>query len=146
MQPLRTLAPSPSLAESGGSGARQVLVLQDFRDMSGLAGGLSKLFMTFVSTGASQLSSFYFSDWGADRKGHYTHYHTQRLLYALAAILIALQLWFWLVYVPVKRCERARRGAQPRDELVEEPPGAATSRSDVGSSSEDDSLDAEFGV
>ena len=114
--------------------------------MSGLAGGLSKLFMTFVSTGASQLSSFYFSDWGADRKGHYTHYHTQRLLYALAAILIALQLWFWLVYVPMKRCERARRGAQPRDELVEEPPGAATSRSDVGSSSEDDSLDAEFGV
>lgn len=93
--------------------AMQVLVLQDFKDMSGLAGGLSKLAMTLTSTGASELVSFYFSDWGADPastsdKGHYTHYHTQRLLYALAAILIVLQLWFWLVYVPIKRWERWR--------------------------------------
>ena len=57
--------------------AMQVLVLQDFKDMSGLAGGLSKLAMTLTSTGAAELVSFYFSDWGADRKGHYTHYHTQ---------------------------------------------------------------------
>ena len=47
--------------------------------------------MTLTSTGMSVLTSSYFSDWGLDHKGHYTHYHTQRLLYALAAILIALQ-------------------------------------------------------
>ena len=89
----------------------QVLLLQDFKDMSGLAGGISKLVMTLTSTGMSVLASSYFSDWGLDHKGHYTHYHTQRLLYALAAILIVLQLWFWLVYIPIKRCERARHRA-----------------------------------
>ena len=31
--------------------AMQVLLLQDFKDMSGLAGGLSKLVMTLTSTG-----------------------------------------------------------------------------------------------
>lgn len=144
--------------------AMQVLVLQDFRDMSGLAGGMSKLFMTLASTGASELVSYYFSDWGKDGREqphahmaiedglselvaatylprplppppsvpsppiepsqpteppppwgppspYYTHFHTQRLLYALATILIVLQLWFWLVYIPIKRCERARHRA-----------------------------------
>ena len=91
--------------------AMQVLVLHDFKDMSGLAGGISKLVMTLTSTLASMLVSFYFSDWGRDHKGSYTHYHTQRLLYALAAILLVMQLWFWLVYIPIKRCGRRRRQA-----------------------------------
>ena len=84
--------------------AMQVLVLQDFKDMSGLAGGVSKLVMTLTSTGMSMLVSAYFSDWGADKPDHYTHFHTQRLLYSLAAILIVAQIWFWLLYVPIKRC------------------------------------------
>mmetsp|Transcript_68568 Transcript_68568/g.135826 ORF Transcript_68568/g.135826 Transcript_68568/m.135826 type:complete len:170 (+) Transcript_68568:1559-2068(+) len=68
--------------------------------------------MTLTSTGLSMLTSFYFSDWGADRKGHYTHFHAQRLLYSLGAIMVGLQLWFWLVYVPVERCaSRAARTA-----------------------------------
>ena len=65
--------------------------------------------MTLTSTGMSVLTSSYFSDWGLDHKGHYTHYHTQRLLYALAAILIVLQLWFWLVYLPLRRCHTPAR-------------------------------------
>ena len=89
--------------------AMQVLLLQDFKDMSGLAGGLSKLVMTLTSTGMSVLVSSYFSDWGLDQKGHYTHYHTQRLLYSLAAILIVLQIWFWLVYLPLRRCKAPAR-------------------------------------
>ena len=89
--------------------AMQVLLLQDFKDMSGLAGGLSKLVMTLTSTGMSVLVSSYFSDWGLDQKGHYTHYHTQRLLYSLAAILIVLQIWFWLVYLPLRRCQAPAR-------------------------------------
>ena len=84
--------------------AMQVLVLQDFKDMSGLAGGVSKLVMTLTSTGMSMLVSYYFSNWGEDRPDHYTHFHTQRLLYSLAAILVVAQIWFWLLYVPVKRC------------------------------------------
>lgn len=98
--------------------AMQVLVLQDYKDMSGLAGGLSKLVMTLTSTGTSMLVSYYFSDWGRDTRHHYTHYHTQRLLYSLAAILIVLQLWFWLVYVPVKRCARAAATAPAPDAAV----------------------------
>ena len=48
--------------------AMQVLILQDFKDMSGLAGGVSKLVMTCTSTGMSMLVSWYFSDWGEDSK------------------------------------------------------------------------------
>ena len=106
--------------------AMQVLVLQDFRDMSGLAGGMSKLAMTLTSTGASEVASWYFSDWGADKKGHYTHYHTQRLLYTLAFLLMVLLLWFWLVYMPIKRCGYLRRKRQrARAQLQQEgaPPG-----------------------
>ena len=81
-----------------------MLVLQDFKDMSGLAGGVSKLVMTFTSTGMSMLVSYYFSDWGQDTKQNYTHFHTQRLLYSLAAILVLLELWYWLVYEPIRDC------------------------------------------
>lgn len=91
--------------------AMQVLVLQDFRDMSGLAGGLSKLVMTLISTGLSMAVSFYFGHplgGGEDSKNHWTHYHTQRLLYSLAAVLIVTQLWFWAGYVPWKRWESGR--------------------------------------
>ena len=100
--------------------AMQVLLLQDFKDMSGLAGGVSKLVMTLTSTGMSMLVSSYFSDWGQDRKGHYTHYHTQRLLYSLAAILVVLQIWFWLVYLPLRRCRAPERQPDPSLRLDEE--------------------------
>ena len=101
----------------------QVLVLQDFKDMSGLAGGISKLVMTLTSTGLSMLASFYFSDWGKDRKeaddckpNCYTHGHTQRLLYSLAAILLLWQLWFWLVYGSMSSAGRRRAGVGPQPE------------------------------
>ena len=100
--------------------AMQVLVLQDFKDMSGLAGGISKLVMTLTSTGMSMLVSYYFSDWGEDKPDNYTHYHTQRLLYALAAILIVSLVWFWLLYIPIKRCGMPSAGgasSAPRPSL-----------------------------
>lgn len=98
-----------------------MLLLQDFRDMSGLAGGVSKLAMTLTSTGMSMLTSFYFSDWGRDKKGSYTHFHAQRLLYSLAAITVALPIWFWFVYVPVDHCARraARRAPDGNDGIID---------------------------
>ena len=45
--------------------AMQVLVMHDFKDMSGLAGHEQAL-MTIISTLLSMLVSFYFADWGRD--------------------------------------------------------------------------------
>ena len=87
--------------------AMQVLVMQDFKDMSGLAGGVSKMTMTLVSTLISMLVSFYFSNWGEDSASEHGHFHAQRLLWALAATLIVAEIWFWGVYCawwgPTKR-------------------------------------------
>ena len=85
----------------------QVLVMHDFKDMSGLAGGMSKLLMTVTSTLLSMLVSFYFADWGQDNAVEHGHRHAQRLLFALAAVLFACEAWFWIVYIrwlkPTKR-------------------------------------------
>ena len=42
--------------------AMQVLVLEDFKHMSGFAAGMSKLIMTLVSTGVSMALSFFYSE------------------------------------------------------------------------------------
>ena len=65
--------------------------LLTYRLLATLTHALPYQVMTLTSTGMSMLVSSYFSDWGRDRRGRYTHYHTQRLLYSLAAILLVLQ-------------------------------------------------------
>jgi len=42
--------------------AMQVLVLQDFKEMSGFAAGISKLIMTLTSTSGSMVLSYFYSD------------------------------------------------------------------------------------
>ena len=60
----------------------------------------------------SMVVSYYFSDWDEDTKEHYTHFHTQRLLYSLASILVLLQLWYWLFYEPVRECTKPPEARQ----------------------------------
>jgi drug/metabolite transporter (DMT)-like permease len=57
--------------------------------------------MTFTSTGMAILASYIFTDFYADdiNNNSYTHYHTQRLLYSLGAMLVLFQLYYWGVYV-----------------------------------------------
>jgi len=82
--------------------AMQTVVMQDLKDISGLAGGLSKMVMQFLSTGMAMIASWIFTHDGSqsdDSQHHlYTHYHTQRLLYTLAVMLLTCQLHFWVFY------------------------------------------------
>jgi len=86
--------------------AMQTVVMQDLKDISGLAGGLSKMVMQFISTGMSVVASYVFTHDPAtgevDDAHHdppiYTHYHTQRLLYTLGAALLVCQVYFWVFY------------------------------------------------
>ena len=98
--------------------AMQVLVMQDFKDMSGLAGGVSKMTMTLVSTLISMLVSWYFANWGEDTATEHGHQHAQRLLWALAATLIVSEIWFWGVYIawwgPTKRDEHGKEIVEAR--------------------------------
>ena len=95
--------------------AMQTLVMHDFKDMSGLAGGLSKLVMTLISTGIAMFISFYFGDWGRDTASKHGHHHAQRLLWSLAFTLILCELWFWGVYCcVVKPTKRTLSGTATR--------------------------------
>jgi hypothetical protein len=103
--------------------AMQVLILEDFKHMSGLTAGVSKLVMTLISTGCSMVvSNLYDASVEHDGSGSggsgseaeggsWDHDQCptdarplglappQFLLWALAVFMIATQIVFWVGYV-----------------------------------------------
>jgi DHA1 family bicyclomycin/chloramphenicol resistance-like MFS transporter len=96
--------------------AMQVLILEDFKHMSGLTAGISKLVMTLISTGGSMVVSDLYdhseehggsgsgvavSKPGQDDCGHFNEplglSPAQFLCWALAIYMVATQLVFWVV-------------------------------------------------
>ena len=105
--------------------AMQVLILEDFKHMSGLTAGISKLVMTLVSTGGSMVVSHLYdhspphgSGSGSAAAAHHAtpsagnddcgHFNeplgmppAQFLCWALAVFMVATQAVFWVVSIPL---------------------------------------------
>jgi DHA1 family bicyclomycin/chloramphenicol resistance-like MFS transporter len=111
--------------------AMQTVVMQHLKDMSGLAGGLSKMLMQFTSTGMSMVASAMLSH--HSEHDAYSVGQTQKLLYILAVMLLICQLYYWLFYsclwpsiCPTKQADLEL----PKEHLLEGQAPAATDDDD----------------
>lgn len=102
--------------------AMQVLILDPYKDMSGFAGGLSKMFMTFISTGASMVVSYFYNttthSTGCDSKASSDSMtcpdpslpNPMYFLIALGAVLVTCELVFWLLWALPFAVTQSRAG------------------------------------